>query len=506
MVSSKDEKGPEVNYVEYATPTQTAEQELTLEERFPNIDKKKLLRKLDWKLLPTLSVLYLMSFLDRGNIGNAKIEGMPDDIGLKGNQYNLTLTIFFITYFLFEVPSNIILKKYSKPSVWLPTIMIAWGIVMTLMGIVHNFGGLFATRLFLGVTEAGLFPGVTFYLTMWYPAENLQLRQALFFSAASIAGAFSGLLAFGLAKMDGVGGLEGWRWIFLIEGILTVVIAVGAFFTLFDYPDTANFLSEEEKEYISASLTYSRKAMKDKNGKTVNFAQDNGNHHIKSALLDWQVYTHLIQYWACLTPLYGLSLFLPSIIRDFGYTSAKAQLLTVPIYATAAIFSVVVSWFADHWGKKAPILLGSYLIMIVGYVIAIAAPATAPGVGYAGVFIAALGIYPSIPCAVSWLANNIQGPMKRSVAMAIQIGLGNLGGAFASNFYRAKDAPHYKLGHGMEIMFIGLGVIAAIINFLAYTIINRRRDADLNSGKHDELTAEELSQLGDKAPTFRYIL
>jgi MFS family permease len=190
---------------------------------------------MDMRLIPMLALLYLLSFLDRtapssqgpgpctdngytgGNIGNAKIEGLQEDLGLTDDQYNWCLTAFFFTYAAFEVPSNLMLKKV-RPSIWLPAIMVAWGIVMTLMGIVHNYAGLLSARIFLGVTEAGLFPGVAYYLTNWYKREEIQLRQAMFFSAASVAGAFSGLLAFAIGKMEGVGGLHGWQWIFILEG------------------------------------------------------------------------------------------------------------------------------------------------------------------------------------------------------------------------------------------------------------------------------------------------
>jgi sugar phosphate permease len=133
---------------------------------FAHLDEKAILRKMDLQLIPMLALLYLLSFLDRGNIGNAKIEGLTEDLGMSGAQYNWCLTVFFFTYAAFEVPSNLLLKKL-RPSVWLPTIMVAWGIVMTLMGIVQNYHGLLIARIFLGVTEAGLFPGVAYYITMW---------------------------------------------------------------------------------------------------------------------------------------------------------------------------------------------------------------------------------------------------------------------------------------------------------------------------------------------------
>jgi sugar phosphate permease len=155
---------------------------------------RKLLWKLDIKIIPWLCLLYLASFLDRTNIGNAKIDGLQKDLHMSSNQYNLTLTIFFISYSLFEPATQIMLKKF-RPSIFLPVIMILWGIVMTTMGLVHNFSGLMAARWFLGLAEAGLFPGVNYFLSAWYKRRELGIRAAIFFSAAALAGSFGGLLA-----------------------------------------------------------------------------------------------------------------------------------------------------------------------------------------------------------------------------------------------------------------------------------------------------------------------
>lgn len=166
---------------------------------------------------------------------------------------------------------------------------------MTLMGIVQDYHGLLIARIFLGVTEAGLFPGVAYYITMWYCRHEAQMRQALFFSAASVAGAFSGLLAFGIAHMDGVGNYSGWRWIFILEGILTVVVAVIAYFTLYDFPETAGFLTEEERAFVVWRLKYQG----NEEGATVMVAQDDSFQwkYVKAAFLDWQIWTNVWVYW-----------------------------------------------------------------------------------------------------------------------------------------------------------------------------------------------------------------
>ncbi|KAI8162580.1 putative transporter [Colletotrichum sp. SAR 10_70] len=477
---------------------------------FAHLDEKKILRKasalikiMDIRLIPMLALLYLLSFLDRGNIGNAKIEGLQEDLGMTSDQYNWCLTVFFFTYAAFEVPSNLLLKKL-RPSIWLPTIMIAWGTVMTLMGIVRNYHGLLVARIFLGVTEAGLFPGVAYYLTMWYCRHEIQLRQAMFFSAASIAGAFSGLLAFAISKMDGTGGLEGWRWIFILEGIVTVIVAVFAFWALHDFPETATFLTEEERAFVVYRLKYQGQVQgKSDNRVQVAEADEFQWKYVWDAFTDWQIWINIFVYWGIVCPLYGISLFLPTIIRNLNYTSSTAQLMTVPIYITAAILAVVVAYLSDRLGKRSPFIVGFLCMMIVGFSMCISS--SNPKVVYGGVFVAACAIYPAFPGVISWLSNNLSGSYKRSAGMALQIGVGNLGGAMASNFYRQKDAPRYILGHGLELGFISVGIIAALILIFSYIGINKKRDRQMAAGEDSRYTAEELSAQGDRAITFRYM-
>jgi MFS family permease len=192
--------------------------------------------------------------------------------------------------------------------------MVCWGTVMTLMGIVQNFPGLAAARLALGIAEAGLFPGVAvsfevsirftqidspkYYLTMWYCRHEIQLRQAMFFSAASVAGAFSGLLAFAISKMDGVGGYAGWRWIFILEGIATVLVAVLAFFTLHDFPETATFLTEEERAFVVFRLKYQGQVASTEEGRgQAAQAEDFKWKYVRQAFGDWQIWVNIFVYW-----------------------------------------------------------------------------------------------------------------------------------------------------------------------------------------------------------------
>ncbi|KAM0449160.1 hypothetical protein ACHAO4_007822 [Trichoderma viride] len=185
--------------------------------------RKRIIRKVDLRLVPMLAILYLVSQLDRANIGNAKIEGLSEDLHLVGNQYNVVLALFFIPYILLEVPSNVLLKKFKRPSYYLGSLVTIWGVIMTMHGVVRNFGGLLAVRLLLGVFEAGFYPGAIYLCTFWYMPKELATRIAYFYCTSALSGAFSGLLAAAIAQMDGIGGYEGWRWIFLLEGYSVVM-------------------------------------------------------------------------------------------------------------------------------------------------------------------------------------------------------------------------------------------------------------------------------------------
>ncbi|TFK86776.1 MFS general substrate transporter [Polyporus arcularius HHB13444] len=466
-------------------PTLTAEEE------------KRLWRKIDMRLMPILTLMYLCSFLDRGNIGNAKLQGLTTQLNLTGDKYNIALTMYFIPYCLFECPANLVLKKF-RPSKWLPGITLVWGLIMTLMGLVKTYPQLVGTRICLGVAEAGLFPGVVYYLSLWYPRHMLQYRVGVFFGGATLAGAFSGLLAFGISFMSGTAGMLGWSWIFIIEGMATVVVGVVSFFILVDFPHTATFLTPEERAWVVHRKKYDNSSV----GEEEHFEL----RHIWETLLDWQVWAHILIYMSIITPLYGISLFLPSIINGFGFSTPISQLLTVPPYVFAT--GTLIAWaiWSDRIKKRWPFVLAGLVYCLVGFVINIVDVPI--GVKYFGTFLIVAGAYAGFPGVVAWLGNNLAGHYKRGVGMALHIGIGNFGGAIASNIYRTQDAPRYILGHAIELMFVGIGFIVLPITVLAYKRINARREVLEKEAdeKGTKLTPEEIRRLGDRAPDFRYTL
>jgi MFS family permease len=178
---------------------------------------------------------------------------MSAELGLVGNEYNTALVIFFVPYILFEIPSNVLLKKF-KPHVWLSGCMFLFGITTTLQGIVTNYSGLLATRFVLGLCESGIFPGCFYLLGSWYLRTEAQRRFSFFFCSTTLAGAFAGLLAAAIGKMDGVAGYKGWRWIFILEGLLTCVVSFAFFFILPDFPEDVKWLGEDERAFITSRL------------------------------------------------------------------------------------------------------------------------------------------------------------------------------------------------------------------------------------------------------------
>jgi MFS family permease len=274
------------------------------------------------------------------------------------SQYNISLTIFFISYSIFEPLTQIMLKKF-RPSIFIPVIMFLWGICMTSMGLVHNFAGLAAARWFLGLAEAGLFPGVNYYLSCWYKRSEFGVRAAIFFSAAAVAGSFGGLLAAAIAQMDGVGGKPGWAWIFILEGLITILIGIVSFWVVQDFPDEAKFLSVDDRRRVIRRL----KEDKQSSAEHEEFKMD----YFWATVKDWKTYTGMIIYMGCDGSLYAFSLFVPTIIKNLGYKSTTAQLLSVPPYAVAAVLTIVIGFVADRTRQRGLCNIAVSFLGIIGF-------------------------------------------------------------------------------------------------------------------------------------------
>ncbi|KAK4702076.1 hypothetical protein P7C70_g4146, partial [Phenoliferia sp. Uapishka_3] len=391
-----------------------------------------------------------------------QVNGLEKDLGLVGastsNQYNVSLVVFFVGYVITEIPSNILLKRL-RPSRWIPAIMIVWGITMTLMGIVKSYGGLVAARFCLGLAESGLFPGICFYLTMWYKRDEANFRISLFFSAATLAGAFGGLLAFGISKMSGIGGKNGWSWIFIVEGSLTFCVACVSPFVIDDFPEQSRFLSPSEKVFVVQRLKEDQGASGE-----APFAWG----HLWAAATDWLMYVVLKRVWmysliyiGVAEPLYSLSLFIPTIIANLGtFTKPQASLLSTPPFFLAFIITLLSALYSDKIKNRGKFNIFWMLIAVIGFAIELGVnPKTSPGVAYFGLFLCVGAVSPCISNTISWIGVNCGPTYKRACGMGMMFTLGNSGGIVSSFVYFKQDAPRYARGHATGLGFAAMAMV-----------------------------------------------
>lgn len=336
------------------------------------------------------------------------------------NQFQVAVSLLFVTYVLSEVPSNIVLKHYVSPSRWISFITVSWGLIATLMGLCQNYASLLVCRLLLGLVEGGLFPGCAIYLTFFYTKQELALRIGYLFVSAALAGAFGGLLAYAIGFMDGLAGLSGWRWIFIIEGIPTVVLGVICWFFLADDPDTAYYLNDEERELVLV-----RRARQTGVSETFEWKD------VKKALLDWKVHMFCAGLFCVDTMLYGYSTFLPTIIRGIrpDASNAMVQVLTIPCYALGAITYMIVARYSDWRQSRGPVVVLFGLISVVGYAMLVSDSGSS--VHYGGCFLVAIGLYVVVGIPIAWLPTNNPRYGKRTTATALQLAYGNCAGIMA---------------------------------------------------------------------------
>ncbi|KAK8156531.1 high-affinity nicotinic acid transporter [Phyllosticta citrichinensis] len=476
------------SYQQTASPNGITKEDLDFLNNFPDEKRKKILRKVDLRLMPMLTLLYLVAYIDKTNIGNARIEGMTEDLHLRGLEYSNVVAIFFIPFILCEVPSNMILYKFARPSIYIGSIVLAWGTIMTLTGVVQSYAGLLAIRFLLGIFEAGFLPGAILIISNWYLPSETQVRIALLYTSAATGGAFS----FAIANMSGVAGLRGWRWIFIIEGIFTVAVAVMCFFLLCDTP----------------ALSSGRRAQMPSDCK-----ESDGSHFnlkiFKDMLFNYKIYLLTFASWSNAVPNYAMKFTMPSILTGMGYANSAAQLMTTPPYAIGAVSAFGFAIFADRTSWRYPFLVGPQLCIITAFIILFAKSGDIKdnvAACYFAVCLACFGMYPVLPSVNAWNVANTPDPAKRSVSIGLLMCMGNVGGLVGSYIYLDKEAPRYPTGYGTSLAFGGAGIVAASCLELLLRRANRKKAAMSEEEIHRAFTAEELRRMGEKIPLFKYAL
>ncbi|KAF2012909.1 MFS general substrate transporter [Aaosphaeria arxii CBS 175.79] len=460
--------------------------------------ENKLRTKIDLFVVPTVALLYLMCFIDRANIGNARLAGFEKDLKLEGYDYNIVLSIFYISYILFEIPATICCKLIG-PGWFLPATTLGFGIVSIATAFVRTRAQACAVRFLLGVFEAGLMPGIAYYLSRWYRRSELAFRLGLYMTMAPLSGAFGGLLASGILKLSHFGGLHRWEMIFAVEGIITVGIAIIAFGTLTDRPDTARWLSEAEKELAVDRVKSERLAQ------AVLLDKIDGTKLRRGFTNPITIATSCIFMLNNITVL-SISFFLPSIIKTIypGRSTVQMQLLTVPPYIVGAFFVLLIptlSWKFDH---RQLFLAVTGPTAIAGFVILLAT--INANVRYGAIFLTASTAFTLGAMCNAQVSANVLSDSARSIAIGTNVMFGNLGGLIATWTYLPTDVPMYRIGNSLNLTCAVLWTTVAILAYFWMKSDNRKREV-VHAEAHENLehlSREEIQDLEWKHPDWRW--
>ncbi|KAB8070981.1 major facilitator superfamily domain-containing protein [Aspergillus leporis] len=463
---------------------------------FDRTAERHLRLKIDLYIIPTVALLYLFCFIDRANIGNAKLAGFEKDLGLKGNDYNIVLSIFYISYIIFEIPCNIACK-WMGPGWFLPATTVAFGVCSLGTAFVHNIQAASGVRFLLGIFEAGMMPGIAYYLSRWYRRSELAFRLALYIVMAPLAGAFGGLLASAILTLDNFGSLHTWRMIFAIEGIVTIGLGLAAFLTLTDRPETARWLSRDEKDLAIARLKAERIStteVLDKLDRTK---------MLRGIFSPVTLSTSFIFLLNNIT-VQGLAFFAPTIVRTIypNDSVVSQQLHTVPPYVVGAFFTVLFPFLSWRFDNRMVFFVIAPPLMMTGYIMFLAS--STPIVRYGATFLIACGAFAFGALCNAHVSNNVVSDTARSAAIGTNVMFGNLGGLIATWSFLPFDAPDYHIGNGLNLATASLTMILGSLVWLWMKLDNRRRDKVDIDGALRGMTQKQIQDLDWRNPAFRW--
>jgi MFS family permease len=457
--------------------------------------ERKLKRKLDVVILPLTTLLYLSAYLDRGNMGNAKLQGIENDLmGGSDTQFSIALSCFYISYIVFNVVGNI-MAKVLEPSNGLAIAAFIWGTASTLQAATFNFAGIIVCRLFIGIGEAGFGPTVPFYYSIWYKRDEISIRNAFFIGCGALAGAFGGLIAYGVSFATNSSVSPTWRILFLIEGLPTLVLALCIFLFLPSRPESSKYLTAEERTLATTRLTNSCLGGAD----TKKF-QWSG---FRRAITDYKIYLCGVIYLGVNLSLASISGFLPTIIASLGYSNADAQLYTVPPYVCAAAFMILTSFISDRVHCRGLFVAGVMMISCIGWIILLAVVDNQHA-RYFATFLTVMGSFAAVPLMLSWVSNNSANESQRAVELGMLNGIGQCFAILAAFIFPSSDKPLWQKGFGLNLAFNALSAIIAVALYLCLRYENARRDRK-EGGRPSEKTHVDVYTYNDLAVGFRYV-
>ncbi|KAI8089661.1 major facilitator superfamily domain-containing protein [Halteromyces radiatus] len=453
--------------------------EIVFEEEDPDLifRERALVRKLDRRIMPMLTVLYICQRLDLSNIGNAKVEGLLTDLNMSDGDFSWVISIYTLGVMAMQVPSNMLMER-SRPSLFLSLIVIIWSIVSIMTCFVKDFKTLAVARFFLGKKQdndrtftksshcfgqdrSTLFPS-EFLLSTFYKPREIAVRNAIFYCGNWLSGALGGAFAGAIITgMEGVGGMRGWRWLFVLEGIITLLIGIASYWILPDYPSNTMWLTEDERDLAIRRLGHA--APKEK------FSWEG----VKAAILEYKVWVFIIIFMAIQTGG-QMNYFMPTFIKNVGYDGAMVQYMTIPVYVFAAALSLIIAVLSDRLQVRSFFVAFCMCVALVGYVIQVTSENHA--LLFFSLFLCGGGVWSSLGVSLAWLGDCVPGPrQKKAVAFALLNCISQLANFYAPQLY--NDPPRYLKANIVILTYMGLGVILCFGLRLLLARANRSLDA-----------------------------
>ncbi|KAJ5991678.1 hypothetical protein N7451_007402 [Penicillium sp. IBT 35674x] len=445
--------------------------------------------KIDCIIVSILTAGFLFQAVDKANISNAATtKSFTEDLHLRENDVSNAVSLYAAT-FIPCMPISVTLGRVFGPRWWLPLIMAAWGVVTMTQAVMKTRSQMMALRLLLGVFEAGYIPTAYYYISILYPAYQAGFRMGMMALSFAFSGAFSALIAYGCFQLHS-SVWKAWQMLFLVQGSVTIFIAVLALVALPTKLSTAWFLNKRERSHAVRRMVLDTAADED----TPQFNEANDHRvtlrNIVDALKDWKKILIVICNLCATTPAYGFAIFLPLIVKGMGYDSIKANLMTVPPFMVGAVGLMVIVWLSDHFHERSGFAILSMLISIVGYIVLIVSKSNQLRYGF--LHVALIGAGTVNPLVAAWLADNTPNKATRAIIMAF-FGLSNLSAVIAGQIFRDSYAPsyHVSLVAVLVIVLVGMFGFAGIRGL--YILENRKRKRETASWTAEQYEAERVN-------------
>ncbi|OJJ42499.1 hypothetical protein ASPZODRAFT_105236 [Penicilliopsis zonata CBS 506.65] len=422
-------------------------------------------RKFDLYVLPVSVIFLVLSSIDRNNLGNARVFGFDEDIGLKDGQFGNINTLSSVCTILFELPWVLAVQRFGANKA-IGTSFALWSASTLGTAFIKNYPQAIVCRMILNAAEAGLAQGFAYLFSTIYPRELAGKRIMTTNLAQCISGAFGGLFAYAVQEMGARDGLEAWRWLFIIEFLITVFVGGLGWIFLPKSAESAWFLNAEEKE------TMRLKKLRD----TALRGDDKLDRKwIRIALTDPFVWLLGTAFFTSSVAINGFGVFCPTIIEGLGYASLQVNYMTIPIYVVGAVSLVIQVYFSDRLKQRAAFIVGCCVPVAVGYLICVGS-ANAHA-GYAGMFVLVLGLYPISTLAVTWISTNLSPDSKRAIGMPLAYSIGNISAVVSSQLYPTQQGPRYIQGNAISA---GLTVVAGFLYASCWLMLKRRNARKTN--------------------------